>query len=107
MELRHTDTNSADDSRGRVFGLDGNLYLPVVIAAVVGLGLLAVCGVGLRTGWTVAGVIAGIPLAITLAWAVLLKNGRPPAYDRDWVEQYLGGGDFSRSAGQQRGLLDG
>ena len=32
--LRHTETNSADDSAGRAFGLDGNLYLPVLLAVL-------------------------------------------------------------------------
>jgi hypothetical protein len=33
-ELRLTETNAADDSSGRAFGLDGNLYLPVLCATV-------------------------------------------------------------------------
>lgn len=106
MDLRHTDTNAADDSRGRVFGLDGNLYLPVVIAAVTSLGLFAVVGQLLGLGWTIAGVVAGTPLALVLAWAVFLRNGRPPAYDRDLIEQLLGGGDFGRSAKHQWGFTE-
>ncbi|MFO1448225.1 MAG: hypothetical protein U1F61_08730 [Opitutaceae bacterium] len=106
MNLRHTDTNAADDSRGRVFGLDGNLYLPVVIAAVFALALFAVVGLLLHLGWVTAGVVAGTPLALVLAWAVFLRNGRPPAYDRDLIEQLLGGGTFSRSAKPQRGLTE-
>ena len=106
MDLRHTDTNAADDSRGRVFGLDGNLYLPVVIAAVAALALFAIVGQLLGLGWVTAGVVAGTPLVLVLAWAVFLRNGRPPAYDRDLIEQLLGGSTFSRSAIQQRGLTE-
>jgi hypothetical protein len=106
MDLRHTDTNAADDSRGRVFGLDGNLYLPVVIAAVAALALFAVVGQLLGLGWVTAGVVAGTPLVLVLVWAVFLRNGRPPAYDRDLIEQLLGGGTFSRRAIQQRGLTE-
>ena len=36
-ELRLTDTNAGDDSAGRVFGLEGNLYLPLVGGAIVGI----------------------------------------------------------------------
>ena len=43
-ELRFTDTNAADDSAGRVFGLDGNLYLPVVSGLVAGVVLFAGLG---------------------------------------------------------------
>ena len=106
MELRHTETNSGDDSRGRAFGLDGDLYLPVVIAVVVALGLGAVLGILLRLGWVTAGVVASLPLAATLLWAVGLKHGKPAGYDRDWVEQKLGRGDFTRERAAQRGLLD-
>lgn len=106
MNLRHTDTNAADDSRGRVFGLDGNLYLPVVIAGVAALALFVIVGLLLRAGWIPAGLVAGTPLGLTLAWAVGLRNGRPPAYDRDLVEQWLGGGSFGRRAAGQRGLTE-
>ena len=106
MDLRHTDTNAADDSRGRAFGLEGDLYLPVVIAAVTSLALGAVLAVLLRTGWIVAGLIASLPLGGTLFWALGLKHGKPPGYDRDWIEQKFGGGDFTRSRTAQRGLFD-
>ena len=106
MELRQTDTNAADDSRGRAFGLDGDLYLPVVIAVVVSLGIGALLGTLLRVGWVVAGGVASLPLATTVFWAVGLKHGKPSGYDRDWVEQKLGGGDFTRERAGQRGLLD-
>ena len=95
-ELRQTETNAADDSSGRAFGLDGNLYVPVLVASVVGLGIFAILGYGLRVGWTVAGLTAGVPWAAVLAWVLGLKQGRPAGYDRDVVDQLLGGGDFTR-----------
>lgn len=106
MELRHTDTNSADDSRGRAFGLEGNLYLPVVIAAVVSLGLGAVLGIVLHVGWVLAGSLASLPFVGTIFWVVALKHGKPAGYDRDWIDQKIGGGDFTRSAAAQQGLVD-
>ena len=45
-ELRFTDSNAGDDSAGRAFGLEGNLYLPVVFGLVAGVQLwlfLATC----------------------------------------------------------------
>ena len=47
-ELRFTDINAGADSAGRAFGLDGNLYLPVVIAAVAAVGAVALLGLGLH-----------------------------------------------------------
>ncbi len=106
MDLRHTDTNAADDSKGRAFGLDGDLYLPVVVAVVVALALYSLLGLVAGLGSVVAAGIAGAPLGLTLLWAVVLRNGRPPAHDRDTVGHWLSGGDFTRSNGQQRGLVE-
>jgi hypothetical protein len=106
MDLRRTDTNAADDSRGRAFGLDGDLYLPVVISALVSLAVGALLALWLHTGWVLAGAVAAVPLGLTLFWAILLKHGRPPGHDRDWLDQKFGGGDFTRSRSAQRGLLD-
>jgi hypothetical protein len=49
-DLRFTDTNAADDSAGRAFGLDGNLYLPVAAAALGAVGLFAGLTFWLHTG---------------------------------------------------------
>ena len=66
-DLRFTDTNAADDSAGRVFGLEGNLYLPVVGGFVAGVLLFA--GLGFAgTGYPLAGMVAGIPIAGSLVW---------------------------------------
>ncbi len=106
MDLRHTDTNAADDSRGRAFGLDGDLYLPVVIAALLSLALGALLALWLHAGWLLAGIVAALPIGLTLFWVIVLRHGRPPGPDRDWLDQKFGGGNFTRSRNAQRGLLD-
>lgn len=106
MDLRRTDTNAGDDSRGRAFGLDGNLYLPVVVSVVASLGIAALLGLGLRTGWIPAAITGSVPFSGTLFWAVALRHGKPPGHDRDWLDQRLGGGDFTRRREAQRGLAD-
>ena len=58
MELRFTDTNAADDSAGRAFGLEGDLYLPVVIAVVAAVGLFALSNLALHVSLGLAGGIA-------------------------------------------------
>jgi len=95
-ELRFTDTNAGDDSAGRAFGLDGNLYLPVVIAAVTAVGLFALLGLVLHAGYPFAATIAAVPLGGTLGWALWLKQGKPAGYDRDKLEDLLGSGGFTR-----------
>lgn len=95
-ELRFTDTNSSDDSAGRVFGLQGDLYLWPVIAAAVGVGLFAGLTLALHAGGMISGLVSAVPLGATVGWIVLLKHGRPAGYDRDWLEQVVSGGGFSR-----------
>lgn len=95
-ELRQTDTNAADDSPGRAFGLDGNLYLLVVGAILAGLGLYAVLALLLRAPAPVAGTVAALPPLAVGLWAALLRHGKPAGYDRDWLDGKLGRSDFTR-----------
>jgi 4-hydroxybenzoate polyprenyltransferase len=102
-ELRHTETNAGDDSAGRVFGLDGNLYLPVLLTVLGALALFAILALVLQIKPALAGIIVAIPLTSVTMWVVCLKQGRPAGYDRDLLEHWLGGGNFTRtSAGQER-----
>jgi hypothetical protein len=105
-ELHQTDTNAADDSAGRAFGLEGNLYLPVLLAVFGALALFAVMGVLLRINYLVAGGAVAVPLAAVLGWVLLLKQGKPAGYDRDLIEHWLGGGNFTRVPTDQRRLLE-
>jgi hypothetical protein len=94
-ELRFTDTNAGDDSAGRVFGLDGNLYLPLVIGLVAGILLFGGLGL-LGVGYSLAGSVGAAPLAGAAIWVLGFRQGKPAGYDRDRLDQMLGGGDFTR-----------
>lgn len=100
-ELRHTDTNAADDSAGRAFGLDGNLYLVVVGAVLGALGLYALLTLLLHLPAFLAGAVASGPPIVVALWAVLLRHGKPAGYDRDWLDHRLGRGDFTRVDAEQ------
>lgn len=104
-ELRLTETNAADDSAGRAFGLDGNLYLPVLCAIVGAIGLFALLTLAFKANLTVAAVVTGLPLGAVLAWALLLKQGRPAGYDFDFCQQVFGGRNFTRAPREQRGVF--
>jgi hypothetical protein len=96
-ELRFTDTNAADDSAGRVFGLEGNLYLPVVVGAVAGVALFA--GLfWLGAGKILSGVVGIAPVVASFVWALGFRHGKPAGYDRDWLDQKLSGADFGPEA---------
>ncbi len=97
-ERRFTDTNAGHDSTGRVFGFDGDLYLPLVFAVVTAIGVFALLGLALHISYPLAGRGAMLPLGGTLGWAVLLMHGKPAGSDRDKVDDLLGGGGFTREA---------
>ena len=102
MDLRFTDTNAADDATGRAFGLEGNLYLPVVAAALAWVGLFAALAFLIGFSLVAAGLFSAAPFLLTLAWALCLKKGRPSGYDRDFLDYLTGGGGFAPVAAQQR-----
>ncbi len=102
MDLRFTDTNAADDAAGRAFGLDGNLYLPVVAAALAGVGLFVALAFLVGLSLVTAGLVAVVPFLLTVAWVLCLKKGRPSGYDRDFLDYLIGGGGFAPIAAQQR-----
>lgn len=104
-DLRHTETNAADDSAGRAFGLDGNLYLPVLLAVIGALALLAILTLLLHLNTLMAGITVAVPLSVVLSWVLLLKQGKPAGYDRDLFECWLSGGNFTRNPDSQGRLL--
>lgn len=101
-DLRFTDTNAADDSAGRVFGLEGNLYLPVVVAGMASAGIFAAMALWLHTKLAVAAIVAAAPLGLTLCWILVFKHGRPAGFDRDKIAHLLGGGDATPVIGDGR-----
>ncbi|MEZ0300142.1 MAG: hypothetical protein ACAI35_27115 [Candidatus Methylacidiphilales bacterium] len=101
-DLRFTDTNAADDSAGSVWGLDGDLFLPVVISAAASIGLLLVLFAALSVHWLISGLLAGLPFGGTLSYVLFLKQGKPAGYDRDLFELLISGPGFQfQSKGQQ------
>lgn len=94
-ELRITDTNSANDSKGRAFGLEGNDFIYVLMAFVVALGLYLLLNVLLGFGRMAALVVALPFLLGPLAWVVLLRHNKPEGYAEDWFDQKFNGEGWS------------
>ena len=95
MNLRLTDTNAADDSGGSVWGLDGNLFMPVVVAAAASIGVLLLLFGLFHVHWLVSTLIGAIPFGGTLTYVLLFKQGKPPGYDRDLFDLWTSGRGFS------------
>lgn len=94
-ELRITDTNSVNDSKGRAFGLEGNDFIYVLVAFVVALGLYLLLSVLLGFGKLPALVIA-LPFLIgPLCWVLFLRHNKPEGYAEDWFDQKFNGEGWS------------
>ena len=94
-ELRITDTNSVNDSKGRAFGLEGNNFIYVLIAFVVTLGLYLVFAFVLRIGMAVA-LVFSLPVLLTVAaWVLLLRHNRPEGYTEDVFDDLVNGEGWS------------
>ncbi len=94
-ELRITDTNSANDSKGRAFGLEGNDFIFVLIAGVAALGLYLLLNVALHVSMAGALTLALPAPAVTLAWVLGLRHNKPAGYAEDWFDQKFNGEGFS------------
>ncbi len=90
-ELRFTETNSADDSQGRTWGLEGNLFWYVVGGTFVSVVILLVLFSALRVSLSASMLVAAIPLALTLTYVFALRQGKPPGYDMDLLDSWLWG----------------
>ena len=95
QELRFTDTNSADDSKGRTWGLDGNLFWFLAGGAFVSVTLMLLLFSAYRVGFIESVVIAAIPLTLTVIYVFSFRQGKPPRYDRDCLEYWFLGKGFS------------
>lgn len=84
------------DSKGVAFGLQGNLYLPVVVAAVVSVGLFTVLLVNTSMPVPKAFAVASAPFAVTLLFVMLFLNGKRPHYAADLFASLTSDGGFSR-----------
>lgn len=83
MDLRITDTNSANDSKGRAFGLEGNNFLYILIAFVAALGGYLVLNVFFRVGMLVSSILTLPVLLLPTGWVLLLRHNKPEGYAGD------------------------
>lgn len=94
--LTHIETNSADDSKGIAFGLSGNLFLPVVAAALVSMGLVSILLWKHTVSVPMALLAGSIPLAATLAIVIGFFQNKPPHHATDLLESLTTDESFVR-----------
>jgi len=94
-QLRLTDTNAASDSKGRTWGLEGNLFWWLIGGIGMGIAVFFVLLVMLNASLTVSVLAAVVPVLACLTYIFGLRQGKPPGYDRDVFEYALTGRGFS------------
>jgi hypothetical protein len=97
-ELRFTDTNAASDSKGRTWGLEGNLFWWLIGGIGAGVIVFFVLLVVLNESLAMSFVGALVPVSVCLAYIFALRQGKPPGYDRDIFEYATTGRGFSPQA---------
>ena len=93
-ELRFTETNSADDSKGRTWGLEGNLFWFIAGGAFAFVALLLFLFSALKMSFAISLMIAALPLLLSLVYVFRFRQGKPPAYDTDYLDLWLKGSGF-------------
>ncbi|HUK82033.1 MAG TPA: hypothetical protein VLZ12_05310 [Verrucomicrobiae bacterium] len=101
--LRLTETNSADDSKGRTWGLEGNLFWYMTGGCFASVMTLLLLFSACRFSFMASLVIAAIPLLLTLAYIYGFRQGKPPGYDVDYLDFCLNGSGFGPSFSCQHG----
>jgi len=100
-ELRITDTNSANDSKGRAFGFEGNDFIPVVVGIVAAIGVFLMLYAVFSAALLMSAVISALFAIVPTAWALMFKRGRPDGYAEDYFDELLNPEGFTYAAGNQ------
>jgi hypothetical protein len=94
-ELRITDTNSANDSKGRAFGLEGNDFIYVLVALVAAFALYLILNAALHMRMGFALTLSLPVLVVPLAWVLLLRHNKPDGYAEDFFDDLVNGEGWS------------
>ena len=89
--LRFTETNSGEDSEGSIWGMEGSSFFALIVGAAVSVGIMLTMFTSLDASFSASAGAAAVPLTLTLAYVFGFKNGRPPGYALDVLEQAIVG----------------
>jgi hypothetical protein len=94
QNLRFTNTNSADDSKGKTWGLDGNLFWFIAGGAFGFVVILLACFSAMKMSFLLSLFLAALPLTLCVIYVFAFRQGKPPGYDIDCLEYCLAGKGF-------------
>lgn len=94
-EIRFTETNSGDDSKGRTWGLEGDLFWFMVGGAFAFVMVLLVCFSAMKMSFFTSLFLAAVPLTLCLIYVFVFRQGKPAGYDFDCLDYWLNGAGIS------------
>lgn len=94
-DIRFTDTNSADDSKGKTWGLEGNLFWYLIGGGFASVVIMLLLFSAYRFSFAASAAIASIPLLLTSIYVFSFRQGKPPRYDIDCLEHWILGNGFN------------
>ncbi len=106
-ELRITDTNSANDSKGRALGFEGNDFLFIIGGIVGAIGVFLLLFGMFHTSLLAACACAMPIFAIPTAWVMLFRRNKPDGYAEDFFDHLLNREGFSHAPAGQRSMKQG
>jgi hypothetical protein len=94
-QIRFTETNGADDSKGRTWGLDGNLFWFIAGGAFAFVVILLVCFSAMKLSFLLSISLAALPLTLCVIYVSAFRQGKPPGYDVDCLDHWVNGPGFT------------
>jgi Mn2+/Fe2+ NRAMP family transporter len=93
--LIYTDTRPRARSTGHAFGFEGNLGMPVIISGMLSVLILTLLLSG-ENGMPLLAkfLVALLSTALTIAYILALRSGRPPRFDLDLFASWVNGRSF-------------
>lgn len=93
-ELRFTETNSAEDSAGKTWGLEGTLFWYLTGGVFSSVIVLLVLFSMLHWTFTASLGAGAVPLTLSLLYVFGFRQGKPAGYDQDLFELWFSGPGF-------------
>ena len=92
---RITETNSGNESTGSAMGLAGDQFMVLLFAIGLAITIFVLCNV-YKVDGMIALVVSVLPIPIALLYLFTFKIRKPPAYQENLVQQWMGDTSVSR-----------
>jgi len=96
-------THAGDDSDGKIWGVEGTNLLFMLAGVLISIGLALLLS---RHNTPLLSVGAGsLPFALITGYVFAFRQGKPRAFDTDWLETQVNGSGWMPNSRQPRNPL--